>query len=45
MKTKEKKTINNALLNMISPIGFICHKNKLEIGENTAKCYALACSL
>ncbi|MCI8507299.1 MAG: DUF87 domain-containing protein [Lachnospiraceae bacterium] len=41
MKAKEKTTVNHALLNMISPIGFICHKNKLEIGENTAKCYGI----
>lgn len=41
MKAKEKTTINNALLNMISPIGFICHKNRLEIGENTARAYGI----
>ncbi len=41
MKTKKKIEINNALLNMISPIGFRLYKNKLTIGENTGKVYGL----
>lgn len=41
MKTKKKIDINNALLNMISPIGFRLYKNKLTIGENTGKVYGL----
>lgn len=41
MKTKEKTQINNALLNMISPMGFRLYKNKLTIGENTGKVYGI----
>lgn len=41
MKTKSKIEINNALLNMISPMGFRLYKNKLTIGENTGKVYGL----
>lgn len=41
MKTKEKTQINNALLNMISPMGFRLYKNKLTIGENTGKVYGV----
>lgn len=41
MKTKNKTEINNALLNMISPMGFRLYKNKLTIGENTGKVYGL----
>lgn len=41
MKTKEKTNINNSLLNMISPMGFRMHKNKLTIGENTGKVYGV----
>ncbi|MCM1158337.1 MAG: ATP-binding protein [Bacteroidales bacterium] len=38
---KEDKTINNALLNMISPMGFRLYKSKLTIGENMAKVYGI----
>jgi hypothetical protein len=41
MKTKEKTNINNSLLNMISPMGFLMYKNKLTIGENTGKVYGV----
>ena len=41
MRKSENVNINNALLNMISPIGFICHKNKLIIGENIGKAYGI----
>ena len=41
MKQKEKIPINNALLNMISPMGFDYYKNKLRIGENVGKVYGI----
>ena len=41
MKEKKKMAINNALLNLISPIGFRYYKTKMDIGENTAKGYGV----
>lgn len=41
MKKKEETKINNALLNVISPMGFKLQKNKLTIGENTGKVYGI----
>lgn len=41
MKTKEEVKINGALLNVIAPMGFKYHKNKMEIGENTARAYGI----
>lgn len=41
MRKRSKGEIksNNALLNIISPIGLKFHKNSLDIGENTGKVY------
>lgn len=41
MKEKKKMAINNALLNLISPIGFLNYKTKMDIGENTTKGYGV----
>lgn len=41
MKQKEKKKVNAALLNMISPMGFSHSKNYVEIGENTGSVYGI----
>ncbi|MDE6433698.1 MAG: DUF87 domain-containing protein [Lachnospiraceae bacterium] len=41
MKTKEEVKVNNALLNMISPMGFRYYKNRMEIGENEASAYGI----
>lgn len=41
LKAKDKVKINNALLNVISPIGFKYYKDHMEIGENTATAYGI----
>lgn len=41
MKNKSTESKNNALLNVISPIGLDFNKNKLRIGENTGKIYGI----
>lgn len=38
---KKKETSNNALLNMITPIGLKFKKNTLDIGESTARAYGV----
>lgn len=40
-KKKEASPINNALLNMITPIGLKFKKNTLDIGESTARAYGV----
>lgn len=40
-KKKEKSPVNNALLNMITPIGLNFSKNTLDIGENRARAYGV----
>lgn len=40
-KKKEISPINNALLNMITPIGLKFKKNTLDIGESTARAYGV----
>lgn len=40
-KKKEKSSVNNALLNMITPIGLNFNKNTLDIGENRARAYGV----
>lgn len=40
-KKKEISQINNALLNMITPIGLKFKKNTLDIGESTARAYGI----
>lgn len=41
MKTKNSENTNNALLNVISPIGLDFQKNHLSIGENIGKMYGI----
>ncbi len=40
-KKKEISPVNNALLNMITPIGLKFKKNTLDIGESTARAYGV----
>lgn len=40
-KKKEVSPINNALLNMITPIGLKFKKNTLDIGESTSRAYGV----
>ncbi len=41
MQTAEQAPVNNALLNVVTPMGLSFEKNRLSIGENIGKAYGI----